>query len=147
MKPPMQIITETELLDRIGAFRARHGDMAQTTFGRAATGNANLIKELEEGRSPSLRTVKRVIDYMERKDSDATLHAKLHPPIDGADASEEEVPLPFAKAPVNHTGAFSRTCSSTTGQPTTPPASGSCPSCSNPDHRSARGADELAEGG
>lgn len=113
----MEIITETELLKRIREFLARH-EMAPTTFGRNATGNANLVKELEEGKSPSLRTVQRIADYMTEKDSDATLRAKLHAPFEPvAEPDEADNQLPFGQAPVNPTGASLPISSSTTERP------------------------------
>jgi hypothetical protein len=139
----MQIITETELLERIQSFRARHNDMALTTFGRNATGNANLIKELEEGRSPSLRTVQRIVAYMEAADASAALRAKLDAPFDGPAPEEVDQPLPFSSAPVNRTGASSQTSSSTSSEPSTPStASATCPLCSSPDETA--GSDPLA---
>src|SRR5207237_3212706 len=121
----MQIITETELLDRITAFRERHG-MAPTTFGRNATGNANLVRELEEGKSPSLRTAQRIAAYMADVDAEALTRAKLDAPIEPR--PEEDQPLPFSSAPVNPTGASSPISSSATARPTARPANGSCPS-------------------
>jgi hypothetical protein len=85
----MQIITETELLERINAFRGRH-EMAPTTFGRKATGNANLIKELEEGKSPSLRTVQKVAKFMTEIDAAAAFRAKLDAPLEPLAPTEEE---------------------------------------------------------
>jgi len=127
----MDVITETELLERINAFRARHHDMAPTTFGRRATGNANLIKELEDGKSPSLRTVQRVAAFMRDADEEAATHAKLTAPIaPNSPGDEEEIPLPFSQAPVNPTAASSPTSSPTTERPRTPAANGSCPDCS-----------------
>jgi hypothetical protein len=113
----MEIITETELLRRIREFLARH-EMAPTTFGRNATGNANLVKELEEGKSPSLRTVQRIADYMTEKDDEAKLRAKLHAPLEPPVEREEgQDQLPFVPAPVNPTGASSPTSSRTAGRP------------------------------
>jgi hypothetical protein len=123
----MQVITETELLERIQAFRERH-EMSPTTFGRKATGNANLIRELEDGRSPSLRTVQRIVGFMAEADAEALLRAKLDAPPPLAEEGERE--LPFSSAPVSRTGASSLTSSSTSAQPTSPRENGSCPVCS-----------------
>lgn len=127
----MNVITETQLLNDIEEFRDRHS-MARTTFGREATGNANLVKELEEGKSPSLKTVNRIADYMRRKDADAATRAKLEAPLAGLPA-EEEREIPFSSAPVTRTGASSPTSSPMNGRQQPRAASDSCPSCSNPD--------------
>lgn len=70
----MDVPTETDLADRIDAFLARH-DMAPTRFGRDATGNANLLKELKEGKSPSLRTVHRIAAFIAERDAALDLDA------------------------------------------------------------------------
>jgi hypothetical protein len=121
----MQIITETELLERITAFRERHDHMAPTTFGRKATGNANLVRELEEGKSPSLRTAQRIAHFMDQADREAGLPANPPPPLTLTVQEEEEVPLPFGTAPADRAGA-SLPISSTI--PARPPSasSGSC---------------------
>ena len=75
MKCGMQIPTKDQLLASIEAFRRRHGDMAPTRFGREATGEPQLIKSIEEGRSPSLDTAQRIADYMARKDAEAAQDA------------------------------------------------------------------------
>jgi hypothetical protein len=127
----MQIITETELVDRIREFLERH-DMAPTTFGRKATGNANLIKELEDGKSPSLRTARKVATFMAETDAAAVLKAKLSaPPPELREAEANE--LPFSQAPVNPTGASSPTCSPIAAHPPQRAANGSSRSCSETD--------------
>jgi hypothetical protein len=45
-------------LSEIEAFLARAG-VAPSTFGRAAVGDPNFVRELREGRAPSLRLVDR----------------------------------------------------------------------------------------
>ena len=52
-----------ELNARIAAFLERHA-MAPTRFGRDATGDANLVSRLLDGRSPSLRTVGKCDRFM-----------------------------------------------------------------------------------
>jgi hypothetical protein len=126
----MSIITETQLLQRIDVFLERHS-MAPTTFGRQATGEPQLISSIRNGRSPSLKVVNRLIEFMDGLDEEAATRAKLAAPPEPA--AEEEQPLPFASAPVSPTGACSRTSSRTTAPQPTPPASGSCPSCSTAD--------------
>lgn len=144
----MQVLTETQLLERINAFRQRHDDMAPTTFGRNATGEPQLIRSIENGRSPSLSVVNRILDYMARTDAEAATRAKLDAPLgDGPPPEEVEQPLPFSPAPVNPTGASSPTSSSTSSAPPTrsqasgrslstgpsQPTVAGCPSCSAPE--------------
>lgn len=65
----MDIPTEAELLTRIRAFLDRH-DMAPTRFGREATGEPQLISSIESGRSPSLKVVQRVMQFMADRDAE-----------------------------------------------------------------------------
>jgi hypothetical protein len=123
----MTILTETQLLERINAFRERHDDMAPTTFGRNATGEPQLIRSIENGRSPSLSVVNRILDYMARTDAEAATRAKLEAPI--AEAREEvEQELPFVPAP-GSPGASSATSSSTNGRQSPPAANLGCFAC------------------
>jgi hypothetical protein len=66
----MQYPTEAELLEKIESFCERHDNMAPTRFGRDATGNPHVIRDIREGRSPSLRTVRRLIDFMAERDAE-----------------------------------------------------------------------------
>jgi hypothetical protein len=50
-------------LSEIEAFLA-HGAVAPSTFGRAALGDPNFVRDLRQGRAPSLRLVDRVRAYM-----------------------------------------------------------------------------------
>lgn len=127
----MDVITEAELLERITAFRERHENMAPTTFGRRATGNANLVKELEEGKSPSLRTAQKIAAFMKQADEEARLREKLSAPLEPVGSEGEAVPneLPFGTAPANPAGATSPTCSSTSERQHAPGAT-SCSRCS-----------------
>ena len=61
--PPM-----AEILDRIETFLERHA-MPPTSFGRAATGEPQLIKSMKDGRSPSHRVLERVAAFMADYDS------------------------------------------------------------------------------
>lgn len=80
----MKIPTEAELVAKIEAFCLRH-DMAPTRFGRDATGNPNLIKEIRDGRSPSLRTVQRILEFMAKRDAEqAAAEADLNGCADAA---------------------------------------------------------------
>jgi hypothetical protein len=111
----MQIITETALLKRIDVFLERH-EMAPTTFGRQATGEPQLITSIRNGRSPSLKVVNRLIEFMDQKDEEAATQAKLHAPLDAPAADEEaaDEPLPFGSAPeATRPGATSPTSSPT----------------------------------
>lgn len=125
----MDIPTQDELLTRIEAFLERH-DIAETRFGRDAVNNPAFLRGLREGKSPTLDTLNKLKCYMERIDEAAALRAKLDAPLELAEEAEEEQPLPFGTAPVNHTGAFSPTCSRTNARPQPPGASGSSPTSS-----------------
>lgn len=134
----MQVITEAELLSRIDTFLDRH-DMAPTTFGRKATGEPQLIDSIRKGRSPSLKVVNRVIEFMDRTDEEAATRAKLSAPLPPSE--EEEQPLPFSTAPVSPTGGSSPICSQTAERPRPPEASASC-RCSSTDDVMRSAADE-----
>jgi len=58
-----QMITDTDVLREIAAFCAQH-EVKETTFGRLAIGDANLIGNLRAGRSLTLRTASRVMQFM-----------------------------------------------------------------------------------
>lgn len=59
------MITETELLQQIDDFCTRHA-MPETTFGMAVLGDFNFVDDLRtRARSPKLKTVKKVIEFME----------------------------------------------------------------------------------
>ena len=63
-------------LSEIEAFLARE-HAAPSTFGRAAVGDPNFVRELREGRAPSLRLVDRARAYMTaRRRSSATQTAE-----------------------------------------------------------------------
>lgn len=65
----MRLLTEDQLVEKIEAFLYRH-DMAPTRFGREATGNPNLLNDLRSGRSPSLRTVRKIAGFMAEQDAE-----------------------------------------------------------------------------
>ena len=65
----MDIPSKEEILASVAAFRARHG-MAETRFGRDATGEPQLIKSIEDGRSPSHDVLLRMQEFMRRKDAE-----------------------------------------------------------------------------
>lgn len=93
MLPVMNIPTQDELIGLIERFRARHDDMPRTRFGMEATGDPNLLNELQRGRSPSLNVLHRLRDYMIEKDraaghgvTDIAPPAALSAGKDGADS-------------------------------------------------------------
>ena len=53
-----------KLLKRIDAFRARHGNMAETTFSRLVNGDPYQLKRLREGRPYSSETVEKIDAFM-----------------------------------------------------------------------------------
>lgn len=70
--PAMELPTRDELLGLIRAFLERH-DMAPTRFGRDATGEPQLIKSIEAGRSPSLDVLHKLRGFMAAKDAELDL--------------------------------------------------------------------------
>lgn len=59
------MLTETDLLQQIEAFCQRNA-MTDTAFGKAVLGDFNFVEDLRTGgRSPKLKTVKKVIEFME----------------------------------------------------------------------------------
>ena len=113
----MDIPTHAQLLARIEAFLDRH-EMAESRFGREAINNPAFISNLrkEPPVSPTLETLNRVGAFMDRTDADALTRAKLTAEPE-AERQEEEIALPFSKAPVNPTGASSPISSSTASPP------------------------------
>ena len=71
----MEMPTTSDLLNSIELFLGRHGDMAETRFGREATGEPQLIASMRRGRSPSLDTAGRITAYMRFKDGEVPAHA------------------------------------------------------------------------
>ena len=57
-------MTVDELLARVRRFLAKHS-MAPSTFGRLAVRDPSLVRQLERGRSPTARTVDKVLKFME----------------------------------------------------------------------------------
>jgi hypothetical protein len=64
----MEIPTDEELIARIDAFLARHG-MAESRLGRDATGEPNLIASIRGGRSPTLKILRKLADFMVAHDA------------------------------------------------------------------------------
>lgn len=82
----MKLPTHEELLARIDAFLERHG-LTASTFGREATGEPNLVTTLRGGRSPSLRTMHRLADFMAERDREAGFGAHAVADTAPADAA------------------------------------------------------------
>lgn len=61
------MMTNEQFMAEVEGFLSRSG-MAPTRFGQDAVGDPNLIRNLREGRSPSLKTVERVLDCIRRND-------------------------------------------------------------------------------
>lgn len=64
----MDIPTHEEILEKIEGFLGRH-QMRPTRFGRDATGEPQLIESMRRGRSPSLKVLERVAEFMRERDS------------------------------------------------------------------------------
>lgn len=54
---------QLQFIDRIDQFLSATG-LAETTFGRMACNDSTFVADLRDGRSPSLRTLERVEDFM-----------------------------------------------------------------------------------
>jgi hypothetical protein len=67
----MKVIDDSEFLVSIKAFLERTG-MKPTRFGREAVGEASFIASLESGRSPSLKVVNKVAQFMQDYVADAS---------------------------------------------------------------------------
>jgi hypothetical protein len=79
----MQVPTDVDLLEHIEAFLKRTG-MRPTRFGIEATGEGGLIKSLRDGRSLTLKSVQRLIDFM--AEYDAAQHGHSDTPAERAGA-------------------------------------------------------------
>lgn len=59
------MINEAQLLATIDSFLALHA-MPETTFGMSVLGDFNLVDDLRTGgRSPKLKTVNKIVEFME----------------------------------------------------------------------------------
>lgn len=65
----MELPTPSEIIQSIDAFLTRH-DMAATRFGRDATKNQNIVGLLRGGHEPSIGVLRRLKDFMDRKDAE-----------------------------------------------------------------------------
>lgn len=100
----MEIPTPEQIVASIEAFCARHG-MAETRFGRDATGEPQLLASIRAGRSPSLKVLHRCAKFMrdhEKQAAKAALDSEManeaHVPITSppGDGPNPEWPLPSA---------------------------------------------------
>ena len=64
----MDIPTHSQVIAQIDDFLVRHG-MAPTRFGREATGEPQLIDSIRRGRSPSLKVLERIAEFMRERDT------------------------------------------------------------------------------
>lgn len=58
-----QLASDADILNQIEAFCARHG-MGVTTFGRSVIGDPNLVGNLRNGRSLTLKTANAIVSFM-----------------------------------------------------------------------------------
>jgi len=58
-------MTEQELLKQIKKHLKATG-LSRSAFGRGAVGDSRLITDIENGRSPSMRTVKRIEGFIRK---------------------------------------------------------------------------------
>lgn len=65
----MNILTTDHLLHQIDTFLKRSG-MSPTEMGKAIANDSALIFDIRNGRSPSLRTVERIMAYIETHQRD-----------------------------------------------------------------------------
>lgn len=75
----MNIVDDQQLLETIEAFLARH-KMAPTRFGRAVVGEAGFIERLRGGRSVTLKTANRIVDFMKIHDECLASEANMPSP-------------------------------------------------------------------
>lgn len=61
---PMTIPTDKALLEQIDAFLSATG-MSPTRLGLDATGEGGLVKSIRDGRSITLRTGRRLVEFMD----------------------------------------------------------------------------------
>ena len=73
------MLTLETFLAEIEAF-LRRAKMAASAFGRAAVNDSDFVKDLRDGRSPSLKTVARVRDFIAAHEVTAKLMAEAAKP-------------------------------------------------------------------
>lgn len=64
----IEVPTEADLIELIDRFCSRH-NVKPSTFGRMAIGDGNLVSNLQAGRSPTLKVVQRVVNFMADHDA------------------------------------------------------------------------------
>lgn len=79
----MDLPTRDELLDRMRSFCERH-QMAPSRFGRECNGEGQLIKSIEEGRSPSLDLLHQIRNFMAAKDAELEIEERASAARDAA---------------------------------------------------------------
>lgn len=64
------MLTAQAFQTEIENFLSRTG-MAASAFGKAAVGDPSFVKEIREGRTPSLKTAERVIQFIHEQSASA----------------------------------------------------------------------------
>ena len=86
------MMTHEAFLSDIEAFLASSG-MGAARFGKEAIGDPNFVRNLREGRSPSLKTAERVMGFISSSSA---------PPPGGDPAPDGREPIPTAGAGGSH---------------------------------------------
>ena len=63
----MEKTLEGQFVSRVSAFLGRSG-LSPTAFGKKAVGDPNLMRQIDRGRSPSLRTADRILAFIAEHD-------------------------------------------------------------------------------
>ncbi len=63
----MEKTLEGQFISRVSAFLGRSG-LSRTAFGMKAVGDPNLMRQIDRGRSPSLRTADRILAFIAEQD-------------------------------------------------------------------------------
>lgn len=78
MSDGMDVPSHAKVVEQIDDFLTRH-DMAPTTFGRSALGEASFVTTLRDGRMPGLRTLQKCAEFMRSKDEELELSIASDP--------------------------------------------------------------------
>lgn len=92
----MDIPTPEQLVAHYEGFCRRHG-MAETRFGREATGEPQLIQSIRGGRSPSLKLLRAVAEFMAAQDSRLSAEANESATGKSDEISDSQSPGPAAE--------------------------------------------------
>ncbi len=84
--------TEEDFLADIAAFCLRH-NMRKTEFGIKATGNGNMVRHLTLGRSPQVKTVNKVRQWMKDYDERQERLARVDKRVDRDFSMKVQEPL------------------------------------------------------